>query len=153
MVELSWVTMTDLIVFLCIWGVFNCGILVGKRLLTKNIRTHRCLCVVTRWDPGVRRESFIQGPLCLKEDPCGSVSRKIRVAQGQARVWCERFCRGFFFSFRLPWNFVFYLMHKSVQIVTEGISHMSFVPLGLITDRRVLHETLDSRPVDQTLES
>ncbi len=23
--------------------------------------THRCLCVMTRWEPGVRRESFIQG--------------------------------------------------------------------------------------------
>jgi hypothetical protein len=44
--------------------------------------------------------------------------------QGQARVWCERFCRGFFFSFRLSWNFVFYLKHKCAQIVTEGISHI-----------------------------
>ncbi len=79
---------------------------MGKRLLEKNIHTHRCLCVMTRWEPGVRRESFIQGvkmenlcgenatvdpflssdtTLCLKEDPCrtgAGTSLKGKVLQG-----------------------------------------------------------------------
>ena len=35
---------------------------MGKKLLAENIsRTGVCVCVMTRWEPGVRQESFIQG--------------------------------------------------------------------------------------------
>jgi hypothetical protein len=44
MVELSWVTMADLLVLLCIGGIFNCRIVAGKKLFAENIsRTGVCV--------------------------------------------------------------------------------------------------------------
>jgi hypothetical protein len=130
--------MADLIVFLCTWGVFNCRIVVGKKLLAENIsRTGVCVCVMTRWEPGVRQESFIQGVkmanLCGRKTPllilsfvwCFSVSQgRDPCGHSSTRTFEGRFCRDSFFS-TSPLNFFFPIprrlvyFHSNVPVIKE----------------------------------
>ena len=93
---------------------------MGKKLLAENIsRTGVCVCVMTRWEPGVRQESFIQGVkmanLCGRKTPllilsfvwCFSVSQgRDPCGHSSTRTFEGRFCRDSFFS-TSPLNFFF----------------------------------------------
>jgi hypothetical protein len=59
-IELSGVTMSYLIVLLCVGGVSKCRILVGMKIYVKNILHTQVLCVTVTLGAGVRWGSFIQ---------------------------------------------------------------------------------------------
>jgi hypothetical protein len=101
---------------------------VGKKLLAENIsRTGVCVCVMTRWEPGVRQESFIQGVkmanLCGRKTPllilsfvwCFSVSQgRDPCGHSSTRTFEGRFCRDSFFS-TSPLNFFFFSYVKELK--------------------------------------
>ena len=95
---------------------------MGKKLLAENIsRTGVCVCVMTRWEPGVRQESFIQGVkmanLCGRKTPllilsfvwCFSVSQgRDPCGHSSTRTFEGRFCRdSFFFYFAIKFFVIF----------------------------------------------
>jgi hypothetical protein len=87
--------------------------------------------VLVRWEPGVRRESFIQGvkmaDLCGKSaaaDPFLSreatlCSKEYPLRTGSSTRLKGKVLQGFTFSFRLPWRFFFPFLCKEELIISD----------------------------------